>query len=90
MWLIITFIFAIISTVGWYATGKRYRLDFLSLFLWGATLMWTVDHIVAYFSEGEGIEVSLSGTLLGIVVVSIAIVIWVGVYFYSRHCQVCN
>ncbi len=90
MWLIITFVFAVISTVGWYITGKRYRLDFLSLFLWGATLMWTVDHIVAYLTEREGIEVSLSGTLLGIVVVTTAVVIWGAVYFYSRNNQVCN
>ncbi len=87
MWFIITFLFAVLATVGWYYTGRKYRFDFLSLFLWGSALMWLVDHIVAYLSEGEGIEVSLSGTILGVIVVTTALIIWLGVFLYTRKIQ---
>jgi hypothetical protein len=54
MWLIMTTLAAIITTVIWYvnAPHDQYQLGFLSLFLWGASLMWFVDHVMAYFIEG--------------------------------------
>ena len=47
MWLIMTTLAAIITTVIWYvnAPHDQYQLSFLSLFLWGASLMWFVDHV---------------------------------------------
>ena len=44
MYLILTAAAAIVSTVVWYAKlpDTRYRIGFLSLMYWGATLMWTV------------------------------------------------
>ena len=54
MYLILTAAAAIAATLVWYVKlpDRRYRLGFLSLVYWGATLMWTVDHVIAYLQEG--------------------------------------
>jgi hypothetical protein len=55
MWLIVLLFSAAISTALWYSKAEddKYMLKFLSLILWGASIMVLVDHIVGYLTEGE-------------------------------------
>ena len=79
MWLIITALAAIVATAVWYikAPGDKYKLGLLSLMLWGATLMWLVDHVMAYLTEGgEFFEVNLDATMLGVTVIIVALLVW--------------
>jgi len=79
MWLILTALAAVITTAIWYAKAPddKYKLGLLSLFFWGATLMWLVDHVIAYATEGgEFLEVNLDATLLGIAVIVFALFVW--------------
>jgi len=79
MWLIMTALAAIIATAIWYirAPGDKYKLGLLSLILWGATLMWLVDHVMAYVMEGgEFLEINLEATLLGLSVIILALLVW--------------
>jgi peptidoglycan biosynthesis protein MviN/MurJ (putative lipid II flippase) len=79
MWLIMTALAAIIATAVWYvkAPDDKYKLGLLSLFLWGATIMWLVDHVIAYLTEGgEFFETNLDATLLGVAVIMLALLVW--------------
>jgi hypothetical protein len=79
MWLILTALAAIITTVIWYvkAPADKYKVGLLSLFFWGATVMWFVDHVMAYISEGgEFFEINLDATLLGVTVIILALLVW--------------
>ncbi|NLL90401.1 MAG: hypothetical protein GX226_04800 [Dehalococcoidales bacterium] len=86
MWLIMTALAAIITTLIWYvkAPEDKYKLGLLSLMFWGATLMWLVDHVMAYLMEGgEFLEINLDATLLGISVILIALLVWIAVLLIS-------
>ena len=79
MWLIMTALAAVITTAIWYvkAPEGKYKLGLLSLIFWGATLMWFVDHVMAYLAEGgEFFEINLDATLLGLSVIIFALIIW--------------
>ncbi len=79
MWFIITSLAAVITTVIWYikTPEDKYKLGFLSLIFWGATLMWFVDHLMGYLMEGgEFFEINLDATILGLVVIIVALIIW--------------
>jgi hypothetical protein len=79
MWLILTALAAIITTVVWYVSPQRgaYRLGLLGLTFWGATIMWLVDHIMAYLSDGrEFFELNQDATMLGVSVILVALAIW--------------
>ncbi len=79
MWLILTSLAAIVTTIIWYvkAPGDKYKLGLLSLMFWGATLMWLVDHVMAYLTEGgEFFEINLDATLLGISVIILGLLVW--------------
>jgi peptidoglycan biosynthesis protein MviN/MurJ (putative lipid II flippase) len=79
MWLIMTALAAIITTAIWYikAPEDKYKLGLLSLFFWGATIMWLVDHVMAYVTEGgEFFEMNLDATLLGLAVIILALFVW--------------
>jgi peptidoglycan biosynthesis protein MviN/MurJ (putative lipid II flippase) len=79
MWLIMTALAAIITTAIWYvkAPEDKYKVGLLSLFFWGATLMWLVDHVMAYLTEGgEFFEINLDATLLGVTVIVLALLVW--------------
>jgi len=80
MWLITTIIAAICATAAWFTAPKKYKLDFLSLMLWGASIMILVDHILGY-EGGEFIEMATdglitNGTVLGIVMLIPIFIIW--------------
>ncbi len=79
MFFIITALAAIISTIIWYknAPEDKYMLNNLSLIYWGTTLMWFVDHVIAYLTEGGAFfEITLDATLLGITVVLLGLLVW--------------
>jgi hypothetical protein len=79
VWLLMTALAAVITTAIWYvkAPDDKYKLGLLSLIFWGATLMWLVDHIMAYVTEGgEFLETNLDATLLGVAVIVLALFVW--------------
>lgn len=80
MWLVTTLIAAIAVTAIWYVKPKIYKLDILSLMLWGTSIMILVDHILGYeggaFIELETEGMITSGTLLGIVMLIPIFVFW--------------
>ncbi|MCK5460924.1 hypothetical protein KAI58_02985 [Candidatus Gracilibacteria bacterium] len=85
MWLITTFISALIATLLWYLLKKEYKLDFLSLMLWGATIMILVDHLLGYeggpFIELETDGLIKSGLLLGLLMLIPVLIMWLIVLF---------
>jgi hypothetical protein len=79
MWLIMTALAAVITTIIWYvkSPNDKYKLGLLSLMFWGATIMWLVDHIIAFASEGgEFFEINADATMLGLAVIVLALVVW--------------
>lgn len=79
MWLIILSFSATIATALWYSKAEddKYMLRFLSLILWGTTIMVFVDHVMGYLMEGgEFLEMSVDATVLGVALLIIALVIW--------------
>jgi len=86
MWLILTALAAIVTTIIWYvkAPDDKYKVGLLSWIFWGATLMWLADHVMAYLMEGgEFFEINLDATLLGISVIIVALLVWVIVLLVS-------
>ena len=91
MWLVTTLIAAIVVTAIWYTKPKIYKLDILSLMLWGTSIMILVDHILGY-EGGEFIELETdgmitSGTLLGIVMLIPIFVLWEVILITSKQKQ---
>ena len=84
MWLIITFIAAVIVTAMHFKLKdlKKYKLNFLALMLWGTFIMVLVDHTIAYLHEGGNfIEITTDGlvpdaAILGILMVIPLLAIW--------------
>ena len=80
MWLITTLIAAIVVTAAWYIAPRKYKLNFLSLMLWGSSLMIFVDHIIGYegnaFLELETEGLITNGTLLGIDMLIPILIFW--------------
>ncbi len=88
MWLVTTVIAAIAVTAIWYIKPKIYKLDFLSLMLWGTSIMIMVDHVLGY-DGGEFLEVQTdglitNGTLLGIAMIIPILIIWEIILIISR------
>lgn len=84
MFLIITALAAIVTTIILYINSpkNRYKLSTLSLIYWGATLMWVVDHVMAYLRDGGNFfEITLNATLLGITVVLLGLLAWAIIRF---------
>ena len=80
MWLITTFVAALITTLLWFLLRKKYKLGFLCLMLWGATIMILVDHLLGYeggkFIETETEGMINNGILLGIAMLIPVFLIW--------------
>ncbi|MFA6308805.1 MAG: hypothetical protein WC677_03550 [Clostridia bacterium] len=79
MFFIITALAAIVTTIIWYvhAPEDKYNLSTLCFIYWGATLMWFVDHVIAFVNEGgEFFEINLDATMLGITVVILGLLVW--------------
>ena len=80
MWLITTLIAAIGVTAIWLVAPKKFKLTFLSLMLWGASVMILTDHIIGY-EGGEFIHMTTEGmitseTVLGIAMLIPIFIIW--------------
>ncbi len=91
MWLILTALAAIVTTLIWYikSPDDKYKLGLLSLAFWGATIMWLVDHVMAYVTKGGPFfEINLNATMLGISVIVLALFIWLLVLLISDHKRV--
>jgi hypothetical protein len=90
MCLILTALAAIVSTVVWYcsATAREVKVSVLCWLFWGAAIMWLVDLVFEYAEEGAAVfepsvaEV-LNDSLLGLAVITLALVIWTVVYLVS-------
>ncbi len=79
MWLVELSLVAVIVTAIWYIKedSDSYNLGFLTLILWGTTIMVFVDHVMGYIMEGgEFIEMTKNATVLGIVLTIVALGIW--------------
>ena len=90
MCLILTALAAIVSTVVWYcsATAREVKVSVLCWLFWGAAIMWFVDLVFEYAEEGAAVfEPSvadvLNDSLLGLAVITLALVIWTVVYLVS-------
>lgn len=91
MWLILTAAAAVAATVGARVDtqGDRHRLGFLALIYWGATLMWLVDHVIAYIEEGGPFfDFSLQATLIGLSVLILGLVVWLIRLLFARKSPV--
>ena len=91
MWLITTLITAIGVTLLWYIAPKIYKLDLLSLMLWGASAMILVDHIISY-GNGPFFEMETGGLinnsiLLGILMLIPLFIIWILILFIKKPKQ---
>ncbi len=88
MWLATTFISAIIFTILRLVIRNKFKLGFISLMLWGATIMILVDHILGY-SGGAFLEMETDGmiqnsVLLGIIMLIPVVLIWLTSLFVPR------
>ncbi|MGE4357578.1 MAG: hypothetical protein AB7E08_03365 [Candidatus Omnitrophota bacterium] len=80
MWLVTTAGSAMVATVLNLFLPKKYKLGFLSLMLWGATIMILIDHILGY-EGGPFLEKTTEGmirnaTVLGMVMLIPILGIW--------------
>jgi hypothetical protein len=79
MWLIVLTFAATIVTPLWYSKAEddKYMLKLLSLILWGASIMVFVDHLMGYLMEGgEFLEMTTEATVLGIILLTAALITW--------------
>ena len=78
MWIISTSLAAIVVTAIWYIKDPKgkYKLNTLSLMLWGATLMMFVDGMAGFIGEGNFLDLSLTPNMLALVLVIVALVAW--------------
>jgi len=74
MWLITTSVAALVATLFWFLLNKRFKLGFLSLMLWGATIMILVDHIVGY-EGGQLLETETNGLVKNSVLLGFAMLV---------------
>jgi hypothetical protein len=89
MWLVILAFAATIVTAIWYskAENDKYMLKFLSLILWGTTIMVMVDHALPFLMEGGGefLEMTTEATVLGGVMLIAALAVWEARYYLKTR-----
>ena len=82
MWLVILTFAATIVTAIWYtqAENDKYLLKFLSLILWGTSIMVLVDHTLPFLMEGGGefFEMTTEAMVLGSIMLIAALAVWEG------------
>ncbi len=91
MWLLLTACAALVTTALWRkdAPGDKYKLGFLSLVYWGATLMWLVDHVMAYVQEGGPFfDFSAQAIWIGLSVIALGLVAWLVRLSAAYHRQI--
>ncbi|MFH0816063.1 MAG: hypothetical protein V1934_04535 [Methanobacteriota archaeon] len=92
MWLVTSLIAAIAVTAAWRFAPKIYRMDILSLMLWGLTMMILVDHVLGYeggaFLQMETDGLVQNGVVLGIIMLVPVVAIWgvcLGLSMYKKN-----
>lgn len=89
MWLLTTFVAAIIASAAGLILKNRYNLRFLSLMLWGGTIMILVDHIIGYrggaFFEARTEGIIGNSTVLGLAMLIPVIFIWLLSIFTGKN-----
>lgn len=78
MWILILAFSAAISSILWYSRMPNDELmyGYLSLILWGGTLMVLVDRIFAYSSGEPFLELTLESAVKGFFILNGAMIIW--------------
>lgn len=80
MWLVVSLVAATSITALSFTTPKKYNLGFLSLMLWGLSIMVLIDHVLGYegggFLEMETDGLITNGVVLGIVMLIPLFIIW--------------
>lgn len=88
MWLITSFIAAAAVTAVWIFAPKKYQVGFLSLMLWGLSIMVLVDHIIGYeggaFVEMETDGLIPNGVVLGITMLIPLFIIWEIILIHAK------
>lgn len=84
MYMVITGAAAAVFVVLFRALRGRYRLAIPCFVFLGATLMWAVDHIIAYAQEGELPEFTADAAALGVVVVLCGLAVWGAALWIGR------
>ena len=74
MWLLTTFIAALFVTAMGLFVPRKYKLDILSVMLWGAASMIFVDHVLGY-GGGEFLEMQTEGLITNGVVLGVAMLV---------------
>ena len=94
MWFITTLIAAITVTTIWYIKPKIYKLDILSLMLWGTSIMILVDHIIGYeggaFIKIETDGLITNGAVLGIIMLIPIIILWAVILMTTKSKETQN
>ena len=90
MCLILTTVAAVVCTAIWYAsaTAREMKISVLCWLFWGAAIMWVVDLVFEYAEAGAevfqpGIADIVNDSLLGLAVITLALVIWAVVLLVS-------
>ncbi len=80
MWLLTTLIAAVVTTLFAYFLKNKYKLGFLSLMLWGGTIMILTDHLLGYeggaFLETETNGLIQNSTVLGLAMLVPVFIAW--------------
>lgn len=78
MWILILAFSAVIATLLWYSRvpNDEYLFGYLSLILWGGTLMSFVDRLIAYFSGEPFIEITAEAIVVGMYLLIGGLIIW--------------
>ena len=79
MWLLILCYGAVFATILWYKNAENDQLLFkyLAMILWGASIMFFVDHVYGYLTEGgEFLDISLDATILGFALLLFSLLLW--------------
>ena len=90
MCLILTTIAAVLCTAVWYGSAlmREMKISVLCWLFWGAAIMWFVDLAFEYAEEGAAVFEPaladvLNDSLLGLSVITLALVIWSAVLLVS-------
>ena len=79
MYLVYTFVAAIVTTIIWLRISamRELRLGTLCLIYWGASIMWIVDFVIACIRDGIcTFETGADAALLGGITILLGVAIW--------------
>lgn len=79
MHVVVLLLASILSTVAWHSRAQEdtHKLRFLSLILWGASIMVTVDRLMNHLLYGEEfLEFTAESAAQGMLMLASALAIW--------------